>query len=221
MTNKNPQIVLNRLRQTMDGLNRLIESLDNPPPGNYRDIVSRIAVEGRALTNVAQNLKTYFPNFEKWYAVYQDEMNKDSLCRFFYKLRTEKLKEGNDRIKSFSLSNRKNFNLCISGETIAYSYQDETGQTISGSLVSPKNNKGFFIDSNGIGWNVSNNDGIITKKYAEVPMHQIGIDLWFDNPPQSHKGKPIKDTSAENLCKMYVGYLIQFFDDLVSTFFTN
>jgi hypothetical protein len=204
----------------MDGLNRLIESLDKPAAGQYRDTVARIAIEGRAVTHVAQNLKHCFPDFEQWYEDCRIEMEGDPLCKFFYKLRTDKLKHGDDQISSFSLSNRrKGFNFSISGGNIVYSFQNEKGEHIKGVLTPPKDSAGCFIDSNGVGWNILNKDGSTAKRYAELPMHQIGIDLWYGTPPQVHKGMVIEDTSAENLCRLYVNFLNNFFQKLEAKFF--
>jgi len=203
----------------MDGLDRLIQSIDKPPAGQYRDIVARVAVEGRAVTNIAQNLKHCCPGFEEWYRKYQDEMKEDHLCKFFYRMRTDKLKQGNDHVSSFSISNlRRGFNLSIIGGMIAYGFHNEKGEYVERSIPPPIESAGCFVDSNGIGWNIQNLDGTSSKQYAEVPMHQIGIDLWFDAPPEVHKGSIIDDKSAENLCKMYVDYLRDFVKQLEIAF---
>jgi hypothetical protein len=222
MKNRDANAVLARLRQTMDGLTRLLESLDKPPAGQYRDTVARIAVEGRAVTNVAQNLKHCFEGFEEWYGKCQKEMGEDQLCKFFYRLRTDKLKKGDDHISSFSLSNlKRGFNLSIIGGNVSFSYQSEAGEHITKVITPPDNSTGCFIDSNGIGWNVLAKDGTTARCYAEVPMHQIGIDLWFDSPPQMHRGKVITDASVENLCRLYVEYLREFVKLLEAEFYAK
>jgi len=222
MKTRDAQLVLGRLRQTMDGLIRQLESLDKPPAGQYRDIVARIAVEGRAVTNVAQNLKHCFEGFEEWYGKWQEEMEGDQLCKFFYCLRTDKLKKGNDHISSLSLSNlKRGFNLSIIGGKVSYSFQSETGEHITRVIASPEKATGCFIDSNGIGWNILTKDGTSVKRYAEVPMHQIGIDLWFESPPQMHRGRAIEDNSAENLCRLYVEYLGEFVRQLEARFYVT
>jgi hypothetical protein len=52
-----------------------------------------IAVFGRAVTNAMQNLRTFDKAaFDEWYAPWQLEMRGDSLCRYFYELRSKILK---------------------------------------------------------------------------------------------------------------------------------
>ena len=97
----------------------------------------------------------------------------------------------------------------------------ERGEYIEKLIPPPSESAGCFVDSNGIGWNIQNPDGTNTKIYTEVPMHQIGIDLWFDSPPEMHKGKVIDDKSAESLCKLYVDYLRDFVNQLEADFYMH
>src|SRR5437879_8397352 len=57
--------------------------------------ISTVAVQGRAVTNVLQHLRTFDrPGFDAWYTPYEQQMRQDQLLSYFYKLRTLLLKEG-------------------------------------------------------------------------------------------------------------------------------
>jgi hypothetical protein len=53
-----------------------------------------IAVFGRSVTSALQNLRTFDkPAFDEWYEPWKQQMKDDTLCRFFYQLRTDILKD--------------------------------------------------------------------------------------------------------------------------------
>jgi len=53
-----------------------------------------IAVFGRSVTSALQNLRTFDKEaFDEWYGPWKQEMKEDPLCRFFYQLRTDILKD--------------------------------------------------------------------------------------------------------------------------------
>jgi hypothetical protein len=56
--------------------------------------IKHIAVYGRATTNVLQNLRGVVAGFDEWYAPIREWMEGDPLMKYFYKLRTRILKEG-------------------------------------------------------------------------------------------------------------------------------
>lgn len=51
-------------------------------------------VFGRAVTNVIQTLRNSVEGFDEWYIPHGEAMSRDPLMRFFYKLRSQILKEG-------------------------------------------------------------------------------------------------------------------------------
>lgn len=72
------------------GLNDLINAHPERKLAGLRNLV----VFGRAVTNVLQNLRSIEPEFDEWYEKYVKEMKEDPLMRYFYKLRSQILKEG-------------------------------------------------------------------------------------------------------------------------------
>ena len=147
---------------------------------------------GRAVTNVLQNLRSNEQEFDNWYAKYQKEMTEDELLKYFYKLRSVILKEGQVNVGTSAYINQFNYPVDMS----------KFGKP-------PPNAKGFFIgDRNGgTGWEVQFQDGTTAKYYVELPS-EIG-KTWFifPDPPTNHLGKQIQDTSVEFLSKIYLDYI--------------
>lgn len=202
--------IFDRLRRRMDSLNRLMLSLESPPAGQHRDVISRICVEGRSVTNILQNLRHVVPHFDKWYKPFVDEMRNDELLRFFYKLRSDTLKKGDDTIssRSFMIDSRKHF-MSISDEGITIQLRLPNGRYRQKFVPRPSNAiSAFLCDENGgSGWVVKNADGSESKVYVEVPSEIVRASFKFDSPPRSHKGQVLTDTSANKLCELYVSYL--------------
>jgi len=83
----------------MGTLENLQKDLHDPPAGRLRDVVNEIAVQGRSVTHILQNLDSLAPDFEAWYAPIQGQMKKDDLLQFFKDLRNDSLKKGEDGVK--------------------------------------------------------------------------------------------------------------------------
>jgi hypothetical protein len=147
-----------------------------------------LTVWGRAVTNVLQNLRSTEKEFDDWYMPYQKEMMNDELMKYFYKRRSEHLKQGNQGIIT-SLSNI-NFD----------------SSEVFKKYPPPKNNKGFFI-GRGMGWKVELADGSIENIYVEAPKEWATINLDLINPPKTHLNQEVTDISIENLSSLYYSYL--------------
>jgi hypothetical protein len=93
---ESPEIseILSRIQRRSEGLARLSDSLINPPAGQLRDTVNRVAVEGRAITNIIQNLRSKAVGFDDWYQVKVQEMANDKLLRFFINCVPRRLNKG-------------------------------------------------------------------------------------------------------------------------------
>jgi hypothetical protein len=111
-----------------------------------------VAVFGRSITLALQHLRTWDrETFDRWYRPWRDEMAKDPLCRFFYKLRTDVLHGG--------------------------------VPTIS-----------FVLGSSG------------PNAPAPGTIRVVGRAV-----PTEHRDEAIEDTSALNLCRLYIAYLEEMF----------
>ncbi len=179
------------------------------------DIVERrlpglrnLVVFGRAVTNVLQRLRGKVQDFDKWYAKYTVEMKSDPLMKYFYNLRSEIIKEGT--VKTSWRTQFKDLDLQINSKRVRVN---------SKSFKSPPNAKNFFVDGVGrSGWDVQLPDGSIEKYYIKLPSNAITISLNFKNPPRSHLGKEIEDSSTKSLSTMYIDYLHKMVDDAKNTF---
>jgi hypothetical protein len=156
-----------------------------------------VAVFGRAVTNVLQNLRSVVGAqvFNEWYAPLQEKMREDELLRYFYKLRSEVLKEGT-----------------LETNTSTYIASLNSGDLRPITQNPPPGAKGFFvIDAlGGSGWEVELPDGSVVKYYIALPDHvqnQITTHFYFKDAPRMHGGQTLQDTSVEELARLYIEYL--------------
>jgi hypothetical protein len=156
----------------------------------------------RAVTNVLQTLRSAVGEqvFNDWYEPEQAEMQEDELLQYFYKLRSEILKEGKLHTSPSMYIKRLN-----------------TSDLQPVMQNPPPGAQDFFVGDQvgGSGWVVKLADGTTEKYYVELPpevQSQITTTLHFANPPQSHLGAPLQDTSVEALAQHYLAYLTDLVD---------
>ena len=118
MNHSKKKDIFARLKRKMNGLIRLEETLSDPLPGQKRDTISRVAVEGRSITNILQNLRSISDNFDEWYQPFVVEMRNDPLLRYFYQLRSSTLKKGDDKIKGVRVSARPDASISLNPKGI-------------------------------------------------------------------------------------------------------
>jgi hypothetical protein len=165
-----------------------------------------LIVFGRAVTNVLQNLRSVEPRFDDWYGVKEAEMRDDELLRFFYKLRSIVLKDGN-------LGGPI-------GSSVRVDYFDGIDRA---RLMAnpPPGAMGFFIgdDLGGSGWAVAAPEGDVEKYYVALPGDlAVTTALHFDDPPTAHQSKALADTSVEALAQHYLDYLRGLVEEARATF---
>jgi len=209
---ESPEIseTLSRIQRRSEGLARLSDSLINPPAGQLRDTVNRVAVEGRAITNIIQNLRGKAVGFDDWYQVKVQEMANDKLLRFFYQLRTASLKQGKDGISSVSISPQPGAKITLAGGSgIKVEWEQADGSCVSHFYSSPEGTTSQFIGDSegGAGFIVTTADGRSIKKYVHIPTEVADINALFCDPPTVHRGEDLTDSSARALCILYITYL--------------
>jgi hypothetical protein len=212
------KIVLMRIQRQVDSLKRLKQSLADPAPGQHRDAVRRVAVEGRALTNIVENLRNKAPNFDQWYQAKVIEMQSDELLRFFYKLRSEVLKQGDDKVVGVQMKPIGVASLSPTGITVEW--VDANGQKFQMHHPRPDNCVSSFMGDveGGTGFIVRLPDGREVKQYVYLPPEVADITVLFDRPPRQHLGQPIPDVSAKSLCYLYLDYIIALGEEAVRVF---
>jgi hypothetical protein len=202
------QEILSRVRRRADSLDRLVESLAKPPPGQLRDTINRVAVEGRALTNILQNLRGKVDGFDDWYQTKQIEMASDELLRFFYQMRTESLKKGLDGVSGVELRPQPGGMVALTPEGITVEWPDNNGRR-QHHYPSPPNTVGKFLgdQEGGSGFEIKMADGKTRKQYVYIPAEVANISVLFDHPPAVHREKKLEDRSPASLCRLYIRYL--------------
>jgi hypothetical protein len=213
--------IFENLKRAIDNLEKMGIELDNPPPGQHRKLIGQIIVDGRAITNVLQNLRGKVQNFDKWYAPYVFEMQNDELLRFFYKVRSDILKKGDDHIEKRSgrIDSRRHF-MSISDKGIEIQMLKPNGRYLHEVIPKPTNAKSaFMLDSEGgCGWIVEKENGTETKQYVRVPNGMCIATFKFRQAPITHLGKDISILHGEEMCKLYIIYLSAMVRDALNKF---
>jgi len=153
-----------------------------------------VAVFGRAVTNVLQNLRSVRTDFDEWYSPIQKEMEATPLMKFFYNLRTEILKKG-----EAGVSNRAHIkNFTFPTDTAKF------GEP-------PTNARNFFIGDSvgGTGWEVEVSPGVLEKYYVELPAEIGEAGLYFRNAPGVDGSREPQHGDVIHLCGQYVAEIAE------------
>lgn len=186
---KTTSSILEKAEETLYTAEMGLKSLDSANPQEKMAGLRNLVVFGRAVTNVLQNLRSTEQNFDSWYEVYKLEMESDSLMKFFYKLRSKILKEGELLVHTSASFSGNPFELAKRSSP-------------------PPGAKNFFIGDHigGSGWEVELPDGLTIKYYIEIPADlpnfDLAIQVHFSEAPEQFHGIPV-----EKLCKRYISYL--------------
>jgi hypothetical protein len=181
--------VFRRVEDTLLTAQLGLEHLTGEGPSARLAGLRNVAVFGRTVTNVLQNLRSICPNFDDWYQPYVKEMRSNDLMRFFYKLRTEILKEGAVKVHR---------SVTLDGDLMA----------LMRHFKPPPRTKGFFVaDRNGgTGWEVDIEDSKTEKFYVQLPKEipglRIDVNIHLSQAPDEFQQVP-----AAELCKNYLAYL--------------
>lgn len=147
------------------------------------------------MTNVLQNLRTPLGSaFDDWYAPIRTQMEGDALLKYFYRLRSEILKEGT---------------LPLGGTSMHIEHLD-TRELEPLMQNPPPGARAFFMGDQlgGSGWEVGLPDGTTERYYVALPGDlKVKTSLHFSDPPTTHQGETLADTSIEALATHYVEYL--------------
>jgi hypothetical protein len=189
VSNKTTSEILRRARETLAITQRSLRDAITDPA--RRDVAIRnVAVFGRAVTNVLQNLRSTESAFDDWYVGVKKDMESDELMRFFYALRSRILKQGDARTGSYA-------------HIASLSWpQDERKFG-----PPPKNAKSFFMGDalGGSGWEVEVSPGVIEKFYVNVPPEIGDVGMFFGDISETDP----RAADATTLCRDYVERLEQ------------
>ena|SRR3990172_13344016 len=188
--------VLNRCEETLATARFGLEDIKQFPERRLAGLRNLI-VFGRAVTNILQNLRSTETGFDDWYTPLKEEMERDPLLKYFYRLRTEILKRGSLNVGSYA-------------HISSFQYP----QDLKKLGPPPPNTKSFFIGDQlgGSGWEVVMEDGSAVKYYVDLPgdIGQAGLHL--PEAPQEHLGQRLENKDIGYLAELYLRYL----EDLVN-----
>jgi hypothetical protein len=178
-----------------------LEELREADPAVRPRGIYNVAVFGRSVTLVLQAMRgVEDARFDEWYAPRLEAMKADPLMRYFVELRNEILKEGRP-----------------TGGGMSVHIEHLTGDDIRELTANPPPGAtSFFIGDyrGGSGWFVQLPDGTTDTYYVRLPDDvRVTVSDHLPNPPTEHRGKAIKNTSIESLCRLYVRYLEELVDD--------
>jgi hypothetical protein len=185
--------ILDRTRETLRIAELGAQDVARPDPSRRLAGLLNVAVFGRAVTNVLQNLRTQASGFEEWYAPKVEEMRADPLLRYFYGLRTSSLKSA-DRIPAVSNT---------------FIEEMELPRDIRKFGPPPPGAVSFFVGDHvgGAGWMVRMPDGSEQPFYVALPPGIGSSEMVLLGAPTSHLGSAIPNPTAAKLCRLYVEYL--------------
>lgn len=176
-------LVLRRAREALEIAEQALKDARDP---RRRLIALRnVVVFGRSVTNIIENLRSRVERFDEWYKPRSEEMARDPLLKFFYKLRTEILKEGNLG-------------------TTSYTYAERFSSEQLKQLPRPANAKAFFAGDQlgGSGWQVEVAPGVIEKFYVELPEgFGLTSGLIFSDAPEAGD---LREQDALKQCAIYL-----------------
>jgi hypothetical protein len=166
--------------------------------------IHNVAVFGRSVTFVLQNLRSATESFDAWYEPIKEAMQADPLLRYFVELRNEILKEGGP--------------VAHAGTFVEYFNIEDLRPVMA---QAPPGAGSFSIADDGRTgwWEIKLPDGSIEKYYVPLPSTiKMRSTLHFPDPPQEHLGEPLVDTSLQNLGRLYVDYLTSLVEDAKAQF---
>jgi hypothetical protein len=197
--------VCQNARRNLASARRGLDELENGLPEERMMGIYNIAVLGRAVTQALQHLRTIDRDgIDTWYVPYQKAISEDGLFKYFNKLRNEVLKELAPPTSS----------------SVHIGYFD-SADLARLQAEAPPGARGFFIGDavGGSDWEVELPDGSVEKYYVRLPAEiAVRVDLRLPDPPRTHMGVPIGETSVNHLSRMYLDYLSTMVDSAESHF---
>lgn len=85
---------LARVAETLQTAEFGLRMLRSDDPTVRRTGLRNLIVFGRAVTNTLQGLRSHTLDFDSWYKPWVERMRADEVMRYFYRLRSEILKQG-------------------------------------------------------------------------------------------------------------------------------
>jgi hypothetical protein len=182
-----------------------LADLASPDPDRRLSGAMNLAVFGRAVTNVLQNLRSVVEGFDGWYQPHVDQMRLDPLLRYFYDLRTEILKQG-----SLPLARKA---------TVTFSSTEQLA-----ALLGPPPAGAYAmvgVNQDGLsGWMVRLGDGSEQFYAVALPSGMATVTFHVPKPPTTHLGHDLGTDDLAVLGRVYCAYLKSLVDEASARFIT-
>lgn len=173
------------LAQAEQGLDDVVNGGD---PGTQWHGIKTMITAGRRATFMLQKLRSRAPTFDAWYESLQREMREDPLLRYFHTLRNYVEKQGMPQ-PIYARVEFMNGEGLIGGAHVGIG-EDEFGLWFHGAL-----------------------DGapspITDEEARSVPAAPVrrSRDVRLPDPPASHRGVLLTETTIDALGRLYLDYL--------------
>lgn len=160
--------ILRGARDTLRTAELGLADLMGDDPGRRIPGLRNLVVFSRAVTNVLRNLRSPEAGFDAWYEPDVVEMRADPLMRYFYKLRSAILKQG--EVTTTPSVNVEGFDF-------------SRDRHLWGNP--PPNAAAMFIGDQlgGAGWLVKRSDGTEDPYYVKLPKHIMDARLHLPESP--------------------------------------
>jgi hypothetical protein len=182
--------ILQQVKDTLDTAECGLHMVLSADPSLRLIGLRNLIVFGRAVTNVLQKLRSVATEFDAWYQPWVERMRADPIMAYFYKLRSEILKEG--RLPTSPLTHVTVMNF---GALLA-------------AVPKPPRAKAFFIGdrSGGSGWEVELPNDETQKFYVQLPQGIPGVEITVNFclavAPEEFRKVPVPDLAQHYFAQL-------------------
>lgn len=186
VTKRDAPVILQNLRETLETAELGFRDLIGPDPQRRVPGLRNFVVFGRAVTNVVQTFRSIDPLFDEWYGTIRERLAANPDAAYFYRLRSQILKEGA-------------LNVAASIH-IRQLTSNDLGRL---QRNAPPGAQAFFFGDHlgGTGWEVHTLDGSIEKFYVELPP-DIARNIEYDFVSAHLPGASVKEAAARYLAAL-------------------
>ncbi|MES1954218.1 hypothetical protein [Salinisphaera hydrothermalis] len=182
--------ILRDARATFETAQLGLDDLDSADGPRRFAGARNVAVFGRSVTFVIQNLNGKVAGFEDWYGPIQERMKGDPVMGYFLELRNRILKQG-----SLPTTTRVIVAELDAGDTRPW------GRPPRGAISR------FIGDEyGGSGWMVELSDGSTIPYYVKLPSDKVRVEQFFAEIPvkfeEAVSERPLEELAKEYLAKM-------------------
>lgn len=199
------QEVIQRAEDTLQTARHGYADLIGPDKARRYTGLRNLIVFGRSVTFVLQNLRSVVGHieFDRWYALKQNELKADTVMRYFVTLRNDLEKQGR-----------------LPVSTAAHLHH--LTADLMNKYPKPIGAKSFFIGDQlgGSGWEVELPDGTIEKFYVEIPASIATVTQHFHELPCPDDDE-LRKRSIDDLSDYFLAKLEGILDDAREVFLSQ